>query len=180
MYGADAVYKFLKRNKLLAIIRAHEVQIEGYKMYNWKGKDFPQVITIFSAPNYCDSYNNKAAVIKFENNSLDIQQFHHSPHPYYLPNFMNVFDWSLPFVAEKITEIFYSILKQQFTDEELQEVEIPNMRPKSDSLKKLEDNKGIMKNKLQFMAKMLKMQKILREENENIIKIKSINDNKIP
>ena len=30
------------------------------------------------------------------------------------------------------------------------------------------------------MAKMLKMQKTLREENENIIKIKSINDNKIP
>lgn len=26
---------------------------------------FPAVITIFSAPNYCDFYNNKGAVIKF-------------------------------------------------------------------------------------------------------------------
>ena len=41
-------------------------------MFNWKNKTFPQIITIFSAPNYCDSYNNKGAVIMFENNSLNI------------------------------------------------------------------------------------------------------------
>jgi hypothetical protein len=36
-------------------------------MYNWgSSKDFPTVITIFSAPNYCDFYNNKGAVIKFK------------------------------------------------------------------------------------------------------------------
>ena len=36
-------------------------------MHRWNGKsDFPSVITIFSAPNYCDVYNNKGAVIKFE------------------------------------------------------------------------------------------------------------------
>ena len=36
-------------------------------MYKWSGADkFPAVITIFSAPNYCDFYNNKGAVIKFE------------------------------------------------------------------------------------------------------------------
>lgn len=52
-------------------------------MYHWAGqKQFPTVITIFSAPNYCDFYNNKGAVIKFkvkyiftQNNTLDIQQF---------------------------------------------------------------------------------------------------------
>lgn len=65
-YGADALTSFLKRNELLSCIRAHEVQLEGFKMHNWKNKNFPQIITIFSAPNYCDSYNNKAAVIKFE------------------------------------------------------------------------------------------------------------------
>lgn len=37
-----------------------------------------------------------------------------------------------------------------------------------------------MKNKLNFVSKMLKMQKILREENENIIKIKALNNNKLP
>ena len=42
-------------------------------MYKWGGgQGFPLVITIFSAPNYCDVYNNKGAVIKFENNTLNI------------------------------------------------------------------------------------------------------------
>lgn len=52
---------------MLSIIRAHEAQAEGFKMYKWSGAEkFPAVITIFSAPNYCDFYNNKGAVIKFE------------------------------------------------------------------------------------------------------------------
>jgi len=42
-------------------------------MYKWNAlSDFPVVITIFSAPNYCDVYNNKGALIKFENNKLNI------------------------------------------------------------------------------------------------------------
>jgi len=41
------------KNKLLSIIRAHEAQLEGYKMHKWNAKSgFPVVITIFSAPNY--------------------------------------------------------------------------------------------------------------------------------
>lgn len=66
VYGAEALSRFLTANKLLSCIRAHEVQLEGYKMCNWGSKNFPQIITIFSAPNYCDSYNNKGAVIMFE------------------------------------------------------------------------------------------------------------------
>jgi serine/threonine-protein phosphatase 2B catalytic subunit len=74
IFRNDAVTKFLDKNNLLSIIRAHEAQIEGYKMHRWSGSgDFPVVITIFSAPNYCDVYNNKGAIIKFENNSLNIQ-----------------------------------------------------------------------------------------------------------
>ncbi|XP_042338788.1 serine/threonine-protein phosphatase 2B catalytic subunit alpha isoform-like, partial [Plectropomus leopardus] len=97
-----AVCDFLMNNNLLSVIRAHEAQDAGYRMYRKsQTTGFPSLITIFSAPNYLDVYNNKAAVLKYENNVMNIRQFNCSPHPYWLPNFMDVFTWSLPFVGEK-------------------------------------------------------------------------------
>jgi len=112
-YGRKALTNFLARNKLGTLIRAHEVQIEGYKMFKWGEGTFPNLITLFSAPNYCDSYNNKGAVIKLSNDALNITQISFSEHPYYLPDFMNIFSWSLPFVSEKTVEMFVDILKKQ-------------------------------------------------------------------
>lgn len=66
VFGTSLLSSFLKNNKLIALIRAHEVQLEGYRTQYWGSKAFPQVITIFSAPNYCDTYKNKGAIIKFE------------------------------------------------------------------------------------------------------------------
>ncbi|EGR29243.1 ser thr protein phosphatase family protein, putative [Ichthyophthirius multifiliis] len=194
-YGNDAVRRFLENNNLISVIRAHEAQLDGYKMHRWNGgNDFPVVITIFSAPNYCDVYNNKGAVIKFENNTLNIQQFNYTQHPYLLPNFMDIFTWSIPFVAEKITEMLYVIIKQDDSansDDDLDVNEIKQLE-NYQKLNKQQteavntDNDGVKKadvlrNKIKFVSKMMKMQKILRQESETIVKLKGqCPDNKIP
>ena len=52
-YTYNAVVEFLQNNNLLSIIRAHEAQDAGYKMYRKNNATgFPSLITIFSAPNY--------------------------------------------------------------------------------------------------------------------------------
>ncbi|KAF7267558.1 protein phosphatase D3 [Rhynchophorus ferrugineus] len=57
-FGPDVTSKFLELNKLDYIIRSHEVKSEGYEVAH-DGK----CITVFSAPNYCDTMGNKGAFI---------------------------------------------------------------------------------------------------------------------
>ena len=53
LFGRKPVKKLLEKNDLMSVVRAHQVQVEGYKMHRWDGEaSFPYVITIFSAPNY--------------------------------------------------------------------------------------------------------------------------------
>ena len=174
VFGIKAVVPFLKKNNIISIIRAHEAQLEGFKMYKWNANvDFPSVITIFSAPNYCDVYSNKAAVIKFKNNMVNIQQYNYSPHPFILPNFLNIFTWSIPFVSEKITEMLLHIIKKDPTYEESNENENSTL---------IEDTiTNSLRMKVKFITMLMKMYRTLREESELIMKLKGFcPGNKIP
>lgn len=98
----NAVCQFLERNNLLTLIRGHEAQDAGYTIYRKTPKrNFPSLITIFSAPNYLDVYKNRGAILKYANKNITIRQYNSSSHPYWLPNFMDAFTWSLPFVGLK-------------------------------------------------------------------------------
>jgi len=70
------------------------------------------VITIFSAPNYCGYYENKASVLIIDRGNLSLKQYEETEPPYRLPDNLDVFSWSVPFLAEKVTNMLYNILKK--------------------------------------------------------------------
>ena len=60
LFGPDITKRFLKANELELVVRSHEVKDRGFDVEH-DGK----CVTIFSAPNYCDSVGNKGAVLVF-------------------------------------------------------------------------------------------------------------------
>ncbi|KAG4935590.1 hypothetical protein JHK84_049793 [Glycine max] len=92
-FGADVTKRFLQENNLDLVVRSHEVKDEGYEIEH-DGK----LITVFSAPNYCDQMGNKGAFIRFEAPDLkpNIVTFSAVPHPdvkpmAYANNFLRMF-----------------------------------------------------------------------------------------
>ncbi|CEG64477.1 Putative Serine/threonine-protein phosphatase [Rhizopus microsporus] len=172
-FSYHAACQFLERNNLLSIIRAHEAQDAGYRMYRKsKTTSFPSVMTIFSAPNYLDLYNNKAAVLKYENNVMNIRQFNCTPHPYWLPNFMDVFTWSLPFVGEKITDMLIAVLNV-CSKEELAEDDQTLLEDKP-PLDDAEQRRMVIRNKIMAVGKMSRVFSVLRENSERVTELKSL------
>lgn len=184
-FSYPAACAFLEKNNLLSVIRAHEAQDAGYRMYRkTRTTGFPSVMTIFSAPNYLDVYNNKAAVLKYENNVMNIRQFNCTPHPYWLPNFMDVFTWSLPFVGEKITDMLIAILntcsKEELQDETPStispaEPSPPIMDPDSNEFKR-----RAIKNKILAIGRMSRVFQVLREESERVTELKTAAGGRLP
>lgn len=77
MFGPDITEEFTKLNNLTAVIRSHECCDNGYEVAH-DGK----LITVFSAPNYCDSAGNQGAYINIgEDSVLNYVQFDASWHP---------------------------------------------------------------------------------------------------
>lgn len=173
-YSYAACCDFLQNNQLLSIIRAHEAQDAGYRMYKkCQSTGFPSLITIFSAPNYLDVYNNKAAILKYENNVMNIRQFNCSPHPYWLPNFMDVFTWSLPFVGEKVTEMLANTLNI-CSDEELGKDDAPTDDTDMSNEAALAARKEVIRNKVRAVGKMVRYFATLREQSEDIVTLKGL------
>ena len=78
-FGPDVTERFLNANDLCMLIRSHEVKDEGYVVEHGG-----LCVTVFSAPNYCDSIGNKGAVCRLNHAALSkptFLQFSAVPHP---------------------------------------------------------------------------------------------------
>ncbi|CAD7948210.1 unnamed protein product [Amoebophrya sp. A120] len=61
IFGPDVVQAFVRKHELDLICRAHQVVEDGYEFFAKR-----QLITLFSAPNYCDEFDNAAAMMKVD------------------------------------------------------------------------------------------------------------------
>ncbi|CAE7477002.1 PAPP5 [Symbiodinium microadriaticum] len=80
MFGPDVTSNFCEKNNLQCIIRSHEVKADGYR---W---DHKQLLSVFSAPNYLDTGNNKGAFLKLTKSAdgsvaIDPVNYAAVPHP---------------------------------------------------------------------------------------------------
>jgi len=60
-FGVEALRRFLTNNNLCLVCRAHQVVQDGYEFFAAR-----QLVTVFSAPNYCGSFNNAGAVMSID------------------------------------------------------------------------------------------------------------------
>ena len=78
LYGHGAVEPFLKANNLVGMIRAHQCKEEGVgfaytdnRVIDYK---FPYITTVFTASNYCGTHGNKAAVMIFLKDDIQVSE----------------------------------------------------------------------------------------------------------
>jgi len=62
-FGHDVIAEFLAKNDLDLICRAHQVVEDGYEFQADR-----QLVTIFSAPNYCGEFDNAGAILIVKRN----------------------------------------------------------------------------------------------------------------
>jgi serine/threonine-protein phosphatase PP1 catalytic subunit len=64
-FNSKVVETFLKNNDLDLICRAHQVVEEGYEFFANR-----QLVTVFSAPNYCGEFDNSGAMMSIDENLI--------------------------------------------------------------------------------------------------------------
>jgi serine/threonine-protein phosphatase PP1 catalytic subunit len=64
-FGTDIISTFLKKHDLDLICRAHQVVEDGYEFFSKR-----QLVTVFSAPNYCGEFDNSAALMSVDENLI--------------------------------------------------------------------------------------------------------------
>ncbi|ETO20348.1 Serine/threonine protein phosphatase [Reticulomyxa filosa] len=64
-FGPHLVSKFLKQHDLDLIARAHQVVEDGYEFFAKR-----QLVTVFSAPNYCGEFDNAGAMMSVDENLM--------------------------------------------------------------------------------------------------------------
>ena len=78
-WGVDISEEFLHLNNLKFVSRAHQLVMRGY---NWCHNK--QVLSIFSAPNYCYRCGNEAAIIEIEDeNNYSFKTYSAAPKDIY-------------------------------------------------------------------------------------------------
>ena len=65
LFGEDPLTTFLRDNDLDILVRAHQAVNDGYEFPFYPTMN---VLTVFSAPNYCGEYDNKGALLHIDEN----------------------------------------------------------------------------------------------------------------
>jgi len=65
VFGPDVVTSFLRKQDLDLICRAHQVVEDGYEFFAKR-----QLITLFSAPNYCGEFDNAGAMMTIDDSLM--------------------------------------------------------------------------------------------------------------
>jgi len=71
IFGEDVSTKFNHTNKLTFVCRAHQLVINGYSWHHNKN-----LVTIFSAPNYCYRCGNEAAIMELDEHLNNVLYFY--------------------------------------------------------------------------------------------------------
>jgi serine/threonine-protein phosphatase PP1 catalytic subunit len=64
-FGPDVVSRFLQKHDMDLICRAHQVVEDGYEFFAKR-----QLVTLFSAPNYCGEFDNAGAMMSVDETLL--------------------------------------------------------------------------------------------------------------